>query len=99
MEQITTHSKEILVAILVLINVFSFFVMANDKRKSVGRQDSERTPEGLIFFIATAFGSIGVYVGMLLFRHKTRKWYFQLGVPLLIMQNIATAYVIWSGVV
>lgn len=54
----------------------------------------DRTPEGLLFFMAAAFGSIGVYAGMLTFRHKTKKWYFQLGIPLLILQNLATAYLI-----
>jgi uncharacterized membrane protein YsdA (DUF1294 family) len=33
---------------------------------------------------------------MLGFRHKTQKWYFQLGIPLVIFQNLATIYVIWK---
>ncbi len=70
--------------------------MANDKQRSMRGGNPERICEGLLFFMAAAFGAIGVYAGMLLLRHKTRKWYFQLGVPLLILQNVATLYVIWS---
>ncbi len=88
------YSGQILIGVLVAINIFAFFVMANDKRKSLRGGGADRTPEGLIFFLATAFGSIGVYTGMLAFRHKTKKWYFQLGIPLLILQNLATVYLI-----
>ena len=84
----------ILGGIFIAINAFAFLVMANDKRKSIRGGNMDRTPEGLLFFMAAAFGSIGVYAGMLTFRHKTKKWYFQLGIPLLILQNLATAYLI-----
>jgi uncharacterized membrane protein YsdA (DUF1294 family) len=81
----------ILLSILAAINLFSFVVMGNDKRKSM-RSGADRTPEGLLFFMAAAFGAIGVYAGMFAFRHKNRKWYFQLGIPFLILQNLATIY-------
>lgn len=70
--------------------------MANDKRKASRGYDINRTPEGFIFFMAAMFGSVGVYIGMLAFRHKTRTWYFQVGIPLLILQNLATVYVVWK---
>jgi uncharacterized membrane protein YsdA (DUF1294 family) len=65
----------------------------NDKRKSM-RSGTDRTPEGLLFLMAAAFGAIGVYAGMFAFRHKTKKWYFLLGVPLLILENLATGYLV-----
>jgi uncharacterized membrane protein YsdA (DUF1294 family) len=89
------HSEQILIGILVGINIFSFLVMATDKRKST-TEGRRRIPEGLLFFLATMFGSVGVYTGMVLFRHKTKKWYFQLGIPLLIIQNLATLYVVYE---
>lgn len=85
-----------LIGILLLINIVSFFIVAHDKRKSVSGANSDRTPEGLLFFIAAAFGSIGVYAGMLIFRHKTRKWYFLVGIPLLILQNGVMLYAVWQ---
>ncbi len=88
------YAQEILIGIFAAINLFAFFLMASDKRKSMRGNGKRRTPEGLIFFLATAFGSVGVFVGMQLFRHKTKTWYFQIGIPLLIIQNLALVYVL-----
>ena len=88
------YFEQIAIGIFVAINVFAFFIMGNDKRKSMQGGNPERTPEGLLFFAAAAFGSAGIYLGMLTFRHKTKKWYFQLGIPLLIMENAATLYLL-----
>lgn len=88
--------EQILLVLLTTINIYAFFVMANDKRKSIAGGNIERTPEGVIFFLAASGGSIGIYSAMILLRHKTSKWYFQVGVPLLILQNITTGYVIWE---
>lgn len=74
---------------MLAINTISFLVMMLDKLKS-RKKDEERIPEGLLFFLAVAFGSVGVYLGMLVFRHKTQKWYFSVGIPLLMIQNYAT---------
>lgn len=81
-----------LLGVFSLINIVAFSIIAYDKRLSRQGGDIERIPEGMIFFMAAAFGGVGVYLGMLAFRHKTRKWYFQMGIPLLIIQNLATVY-------
>ena len=46
--------------------------------------------------MAVMFGSIGVYLGMLAFRHKTRKWYFLIGIPMLFLENLALLYLIYN---
>jgi uncharacterized membrane protein YsdA (DUF1294 family) len=56
---------------------------------------AERISEGMLFFLAAAFGALGVYLGMFLFRHKTRKWYFQIGIPLVFLENCALLYSIY----
>jgi uncharacterized membrane protein YsdA (DUF1294 family) len=96
--------EQILIGVYAVINLMAFSVMAYDKRISRKRGDrglgqeqdrsQDRIPEGLIYFLAAAAGAAGVYLGMLIFRHKTRKWYFQIGIPLLILQNLAAFYVI-----
>jgi uncharacterized membrane protein YsdA (DUF1294 family) len=88
------NHQYILIGIFVFVNFIAFCTMAVDKRKSIRGNGKKRTPEGILFFLATFFGSSGVYLGMFAFRHKTRKWYFQLGIPLLILQNVATLYLV-----
>lgn len=76
------------------MNLLAFFVMMFDKIKS-RKNNTERISEGILFFMAAAFGSLGVYAGMFTFRHKTRKWYFFIGIPLLIIQNCAFLYLVY----
>jgi uncharacterized membrane protein YsdA (DUF1294 family) len=76
------------------INFIAFLIMLIDKLKSTQR-GAERISEGTLFFMAAVFGAIGVYLGMFTFRHKTQKWYFLIGIPLIILQNIALIYTIY----
>ncbi len=84
-----------LIGIFALINIIAFLIMLDDKVKS-SKLNTDRISEGMMFFLATIFGSFGVYAGMFTFRHKTKKWYFLIGIPLLMVENIATVYVIYS---
>lgn len=78
----------------ILMNILAVIIMYIDKVKS-RKGGSERISEGLLFFLATLFGSVGVFFGMFVFRHKTQKWYFLIGIPLLFLQNMAFLYVIY----
>ncbi len=71
--------------------------MLIDKVKSI-KHGSERISEGMLFFMAAAFGSLGIYAGMFVCHHKTRKWYFMIGVPILILQNLAFAYLLYLNI-
>lgn len=77
----------IVVIFYLVINIAAFLVMMLDKIKSRNKRE-ERISEGTLFFMAAAFGSIGVYLGMFVFHHKTRKISFIIGVPLIMLQNI-----------
>ncbi|MFC1638406.1 DUF1294 domain-containing protein [Patescibacteria group bacterium] len=83
------------VLFFVIVNLIAFFSMMIDKIQS-RKSGSTRISEGLLFFMATFFGSVGVYTGMFTFRHKTRKWYFIIGIPLLVLQNISFLYIVYS---
>lgn len=84
----------IILSVLALINIVAFIVMMIDKGRSVN-PGASRISEGQIFFMAALFGSLGVYAGMLAFRHKSKKWYFVIGIPLLILQNAALIYILY----
>lgn len=83
-----------LIIFFLLLNLAAFMVMLSDKIRA-GKEGAERVSEGLMFFMAAFFGSLGVYAGMFAFRHKTRKWYFLIGIPLLLIENCATLYVFY----
>ena len=64
---------------LVGINLLGLVLMGVDKRRA--QQHQWRIPEKALFAVALVGGSVGCLAGMFLFRHKTRKWYFLLGMP------------------
>jgi uncharacterized membrane protein YsdA (DUF1294 family) len=80
-----------IIVFFLIINLVAFVMMFLDKVKAQ-QPGKERISEGMLFFMATMFGSIGVYAGMFAFRHKTRKWYFIIGIPMLIIQNSVFLY-------
>ena len=69
-----------------IINLFAFIAMYRDKQKAIDQ--SRRIPEDKLLFWAMAFGALGVGLGMLLFRHKIRTWYFYLGAHLALAENL-----------
>jgi len=85
----------ITIAIIIILNVIAFLTMLYDKLRS-SRTGAKRISEGKLFFMAAAMGSVGVYVGMFSLRHKVKKWYFLIGIPLIMLQNIALLYVLYS---
>jgi uncharacterized membrane protein YsdA (DUF1294 family) len=88
------HLEQLALTSLVLINVCALLLMGYDKGLSMSGRGARRVPEKTFFIFALTFGAVGIYFGMLLFRHKTRKWYFQLGIPLLILLNLSTLYLL-----
>ncbi|MDO5409650.1 MAG: DUF1294 domain-containing protein [Lachnospiraceae bacterium] len=79
----------ILLIYLVLINLIGFFMMLTDKRRA--GKNAWRIPEKTLFLTALAGGSAGIWGGMYTFHHKTRHWYFVLGVPLILILQLALA--------
>ncbi|MCY7917120.1 DUF1294 domain-containing protein [Bacillus vallismortis] len=68
---------------LVLINLCGFWVMGADKRRA--QQHKWRISEDSLWLIAIVFGALGVWLGMQIFRHKTKHASFKYGVPLLLV--------------
>ena len=70
-----------------IINIIAFAVYGIDKRKAI--KNRFRIKESTLFLLAILGGSIGALFGMYAFRHKTKKWYFKFGVPLILLLQIA----------
>lgn len=83
-------TQNILIYILI-INVITFFMMWFDKHEA--KIGDWRVPERTLFLLVLLGGGIGGIAGMYVFRHKTRKWYFKIGFPaILIMQIVLVIY-------
>lgn len=74
---------------LVIMNLTGFFVMGIDKRRAV--RHAWRISERTLFLCSILGGSVGTWAGMYVFRHKTRHWYFVIGMPLILMLQTAAA--------
>ncbi len=74
---------------LIIINIIAFFLMGIDKKKA--RTGAWRIPEKTLFLSAILGGSIGAIAGMQLFRHKTRHRSFVVGMPAILIVQIALA--------
>lgn len=71
---------------LVILNFISFYIMWLDKRKA--RKKEWRISEKTLFISAALGGSIGSILGMWTFHHKTKHWYFVLGMPAILICQI-----------
>lgn len=75
---------------LLLMNLLGFILMIVDKKRAVRR--GRRVPERTLFLMAVLGGALGCWAGMYLVRHKTRHWYFAVGMPLLSALHVALAW-------
>jgi len=76
------------------INLLGFMLMKLDKYYAI--EGKFRISEKTFFIISTLLGSIGVYIGMYTFRHKTKRINFTVMVPVLFILNILFVYVIFK---
>ena len=78
--------SHIVIIYLVLIDLAAFVLMELDKRKA--KKNLWRIPEKTLFLSAILGGSAGAIAGMYVFHHKTRHWYFVIGMPLILVIQI-----------
>ena len=81
-------------AYLLIVNVIAFLLMRIDKQKA--KKKKWRIPEATLMGFAAIGGSIGTLMGIYTFRHKTLHKKFTLGIPaILILQLAAAAAVVY----
>lgn len=74
---------------LLAINVITFLMMGYDKHEA--KKGNWRISEKTLFTLVVIGGSIGGIIGMFTFRHKTKKWYFRFGFPIILILQILVA--------
>lgn len=80
--------KELFFLFLAVINLAAFILYGIDKKRA--RDKRWRISEKSLLLIALLGGAFGANAGMFFFRHKTRHWYFRLGLPLMAL--------LWAGI-
>ncbi len=84
----------VLLVWLAVINLLTFIVYGADKRRA--RKGKWRVPEKTLFLLPLLGGSIGALLGMRVFHHKTKHWYFVWGIPAILLAQIALAVWIYT---
>ena len=84
----------VLLVWLAVINLLTFIVYGADKRRA--RRGKWRVPEKTLFLLPLLGGSVGALLGMRVFHHKTKHWYFVWGIPAILLAQIALAVWIYT---
>ena len=77
---------------LAAINIVAFFLYGIDKWKA--RHDKWRVTEARLLSVALLGGSLGAFLGMKVWHHKTQHPKFRVGLPLIFILHLALAIAI-----
>lgn len=77
---------------LLIVSALSVLVTVIDKL--VAGKKRSRVPEQTLFLLAVLGGSAAMYLTMLLIRHKTKHKRFMLGLPLILIVQLALWYLL-----
>ena len=76
----------IALVVIAVMNVVSFVLMGIDKRRA--RRGVWRISEKALFLSTACFGGLGGVLGMKVFHHKTKHWYFRVFFPVLLFVQV-----------
>lgn len=83
----------IICGILLTFNLLTFIIYGIDKFKA--KKAKWRIPESTLLLLAVFGGSIGAWLGLQVWRHKTQHKKFYIGIPMILtLQVIATIYIL-----
>ena len=77
---------------LIAVNICTFLVYGIDKQRA--RSGRWRIPESRLLLLAAVGGSLGAWMGMYVFHHKTKKAKFDLGIPLILFIQCALTFIL-----
>lgn len=83
------------VAYIIIVNILAFCLYGMDKSAAI--KQKQRIPNRVLLLTAVFGGSLGALAGMYIFRHKTKRWYYTITVPALLLIQIAAAVLLLSS--
>lgn len=85
----------ILTIYLISINLISVIVTAYDKHCAVNKR--WRVKESTLMLLSALGGSVGMYITMLLIKHKTKHLKFMLGIPIILIVHLAAVIYLYKS--
>ena len=83
-------TRQLILIYLITINVVTFFLYGIDKWKA--KRSKWRISEATLLGLAVIGGSIGAWLGMKVWHHKTMHKKFKYGLPLILIVQIAIVF-------
>ena len=80
-----------------VISIVGFILPAVDKIKA--QQGKWRISEKTLFIVSLLGGSFAMYLSMRIFRHKTKHKRFMIGIPVIIILQIAVVFAVWYFII
>jgi len=87
---------DFLLGYLTLLNILSLLIMIHDKNNA--KNHKWRVSEATLLTLSLLGGSIGVLMGMYIFRHKTNHLKFTLGIPFILLLNLFLYVYIYTNI-
>ena len=81
---------------LLAVNIATFFLYGIDKYKA--RKGRWRISEATLLLMAVIGGSIGAWVGMRIWHHKTMHKKFKYGIPIIIILQVTIAVYLQTNI-
>lgn len=78
---------------LTVVNAVAFIVYGIDKYRA--RNAKWRIPEATLLMLAVVGGSVGAWLGMKAWHHKTRHMKFRYGVPVILLLQIVVVTLLY----
>ncbi|MBW8351193.1 DUF1294 domain-containing protein [Bacillus sp. IITD106] len=84
----------LLIWYFIIINVFGIQIMKTDKKRSIHKQ--RRISEKNLWIVALIGGAPGTFIGMKMYRHKTKHFQFKYGFPFLALLDLVLYFYLFS---
>lgn len=84
------NNPQIVLLAILIVNLLTLAIYGIDKWLAI--KQKRRVPEKYLILLAVIGGSVGAWSGMLMFHHKTKKYLFSIGVPVIFVLQVVGVF-------